>query len=331
MYVTLLSNTSKPEFPHNTPASFKVRLPYPLRVKNWQVGVAGMYLPETLLPKPPEVFDINRLIAGGSAPYLFRLRVDAMVNGKKKLLQSTVKQQDARFGTTGVRWMERVVNKLEQDIFIEMGAGDTLEYDNGRGMDMPTFRWEGTDLVLDGSKVKDRYDGADYRVGVDALLAQKLHWLVANPDRTYSLGPRLLRQFPRYPLPSNQVWEYGFMVVGTVLFLAPVYTWRFVQLNDAFDEVTRPSFSPGPQHWLCPMHLYCNVGESSIVGTQITNFLRDLPYKGELTWREPEHVQYHRVRGDTVEIIEVQLAQKDGSLAKFNPAGETQVTLHFQA
>ena len=28
-----------------------------------------------------------------------------------------------------------------------------------------------------------------------------------------------------------------------------------------------------------PVHLYCNVGESSIVGTQITNFLRDLPYK----------------------------------------------------
>ena len=44
-YVTLLSNTSKPEFPENTPASFKVRLPHPLRVKNWQVGVAGVYLP----------------------------------------------------------------------------------------------------------------------------------------------------------------------------------------------------------------------------------------------------------------------------------------------
>ena len=45
LYVTLLSNTGKPEFPHNTPASFKVRLSYALRVKNWQVGVAGVYLP----------------------------------------------------------------------------------------------------------------------------------------------------------------------------------------------------------------------------------------------------------------------------------------------
>ena len=45
MYVTLLSNTSKPEFRENTPAPFKVRLPYPLRIKNWWVGVAGVYLP----------------------------------------------------------------------------------------------------------------------------------------------------------------------------------------------------------------------------------------------------------------------------------------------
>ena len=36
-----------------------------------------------------------------------------------------------------------------------------------------------------------------------------------------------------------------------------------------------------------PVHLYCNVGESSIVGTQITNFLRDLPYKDDPIRWEP--------------------------------------------
>ena len=79
------------------------------------------------------------------------------------------------------------------------------------------------------------------------------------------------------------------------------------------------------------MHLYCNVGESSIVGTQITNFLRDLPYKDAPIRWEPEHVQYHRVRGDTLEILEVEVAETNGQLMTLNPAGETQVTLHFQA
>ena len=80
-----------------------------------------------------------------------------------------------------------------------------------------------------------------------------------------------------------------------------------------------------------PVHLYCNVGESSIVGTQITNFLRDLPYKDAPIRWEPEHVQYHRVRGDTVEILEVEVAETNGHLMTLNPSGETQVTLHFQA
>jgi len=79
-----------------------------------------------------------------------------------------------------------------------------------------------------------------------------------------------------------------------------------------------------------PVHLYCNVGESSIVGTQITNFLRDLPYKDEPIRWEPQKVQYHRVRGDTVEIVEVEVAETNGALLTLNPAGETQVTLHFQ-
>ena len=80
-----------------------------------------------------------------------------------------------------------------------------------------------------------------------------------------------------------------------------------------------------------PGHLYCNVRESSIVGTQITNFLRDLPYKDAPIRWEPEHVQYHRVRGDTVEILEVDVAETNGDLLTLNTAGETQVTLHFQA
>ena len=45
LYVTLLSKTRKPEFSRNTPASLKVRLPYPPRFKKWQGGVAGVYLP----------------------------------------------------------------------------------------------------------------------------------------------------------------------------------------------------------------------------------------------------------------------------------------------
>ena len=110
LYVMLLSNTSKPEFPQNTPASFKARLPYPLRVKNWQVGVAGVYLPETTRTKPPAAFDINRLLVGGRSSWLFTLHVNAFNGDRRTLRNSRLVQADCQTGTSGVNWMEHVVN-----------------------------------------------------------------------------------------------------------------------------------------------------------------------------------------------------------------------------
>ena len=72
-------------------------------------------------------------------------------------------------------------------------------------------------------------------------------------------------------------------------------------------------------------------GKAVSFGTQITNFLRDLPYKDESIRWEPEHVQYHQVRGDTVEIVEVEVAETNGDLLSLNKTGETQVTLHLKA
>ena len=48
-YVTLVSNGGvKGEYPNNTAASFKNRLPQPLLLKGkWNVGLASIYLPGT--------------------------------------------------------------------------------------------------------------------------------------------------------------------------------------------------------------------------------------------------------------------------------------------
>ena len=215
-----------------------------------------------------------------------------------------------------------------------MTVGHTLDYNSQKQRDLPEFRWEGVYLVMDGSQVIPHSGSSpqDYRFGIDAVLALKMKWLVPNADRSYSLGPQLLLQFPRYPVEADQLNNKTFKVdTNGMVYLALVYTWRFVHLNDSFGEVTGWIRSSGSQPILRPAYLYCNVGESSIVGTQITNFLREFPYKDEITWWEPQHVQYHRVRGDTVEIVEVELSRKDGTLLPLAAAGEKQVTLHYKA
>ena len=79
-----------------------------------------------------------------------------------------------------------------------------------------------------------------------------------------------------------------------------------------------------------PAMIYCNVGESTMVGNQITNFLQDVPYRNEAMWWSPEKTHYTAVRDETTEIVEVEVADNTGKLLNLNPHGETQLTLHFK-
>ena len=72
-----------------------------------------------------------------------------------------------------------------------------------------------------------------------------------------------------------------------------------------------------------------------MVGNRTTDLLREINYRREGRGRvyfEPQHIQYHPVRNQVVDIIEVQLAETTGDgedLVKFKP-GHTLVTLHFK-
>lgn len=207
---------------------------------------------------------------------MFTLHVNVFKGDRRTLRNSRLTQIDCRTGTSGVNRIEHLVNRLQQDILRAMMVGNTLEYNSQKQRDLLEFRWEGPDLVMDGSQVIPHTGSnpQDYRFGINVVLALKMKWLVANVDRTYGLGPRLLLQFPRYPVEADQLNNKTFEVDSNgMVYLALVYTWCFVHLNDSFQEVTGWNGSSGYQPWLRPVHLYCNVGESSIVGTQITNFM----------------------------------------------------------
>ena len=99
--------------------------------------------------------------------------------------------------------------------------------------------------------------------------------------------------------------------------------WRFVNLNDKF----RPSTEFAPTR---PLHVYCNVGTSSMVGNRVTDLLREIKYHTQGTTHfEPMHIQYLLVRNELVEIIETQMVELNGDLAQFGE-GHTILTLHFK-
>ena len=112
-------------------------------------------------------------------------------------------------------------------------------------------------------------------------------------------------------------------VDGGSLVLSMTRNWRFVNLNEKF----RPSTKFAPTR---PLHVYCSVGTSSMVGNRVTDLLREIKYHPQNTTHfEPIHIQYLPVRNEMVEIIETQMAEINGDLVQFGE-GHTILTLHFK-
>ena len=133
-------------------------------------------------------------------------------------------------------------------------------------------------------------------------LALKMGFLLARGS-TYFLGSNLVPMTIGGKVTDDILYTFRdsisneivfFMVDGKYLKLSPAFSWRFTNLNMAYDKLQgAPSLT---------LLVYSDVGESSIVGGQITNLLREVPYKRKergtnvnraLPPQHPTHPQTH--------------------------------------
>ena len=97
-----------------------------------------------------------------------------------------------------------------------------------------------------------------------------------------------------------------------------------MNLNQAFEAVAGTRSRS--------LFVYSDVGGSSVVGNQVTNLLREVNYRRKeegVQYFEPLHIQYIPLRKQVLDIIETQVAETTGDLARFGE-GNTIVTLHFK-
>ena len=177
-----------------------------------------------------------------------------------------------------------------------------------------------------------KHDGNYYpSFHINPELAVAMGWFVYKGNNNYGLGPNLILEIPDgtipnpidLPNPSNtKFWNYG--VSSDLIDLSMTCNWRFTNVNRAFGSVVRASKRS--------LFIYSDVGSSGVVGNQVTDLLREVNFKREgkgSQYFEPLHIQYIPVRKDTIVIIETQVAETSGQLARFGE-GNTIVTLHFK-
>ena len=198
-------------------------------------------------------------------------------------------------------------------------------------------RAENGECVIDNSRTSTSIEinnSPRYpKLSIGIELAKAMRWIVMGSlddgEPGYVLGPNLRREFPTHIVPKavdlvtpvNNGDRMFYKIDPDVLHLSCFVNWVFTDLDASFERAF------GANHR--PMYLYSGASRSMVVGNQVTDLLREVPYSSEKRYFEPNEIQYLPVRSDSLDIIGTQVAEVDGKLVEFSP-GVTSVTLHFK-
>ena len=223
---------------------------------------------------------------------------------------------------TGWHFFHQLIYRYQQERTRRIKPKDKWVGPDGVKM-YPTFEWSSEGDLLVNTKPVD-YKTHVARVSWGKTLALKMGWIEQVSPGTYRLGPNLLPDLDGMSTIPNPTDVPNFWKVeGDYLKLSLSCPWRIVNLND---KLRVSSEFPAVR----PLHVYCNVGTSSMVGGRITDLLREIKYQPQNTTHfEPRHIQYVPVRNEVVEIVETQMAETNGDLVQFGE-GRTLLTLHFK-
>ena len=156
-YVTLPSHSSKSEFPSNTANHFKIRLPNPIRLEGtgWKVGLSSISLPDTKNVLPHWLTETQALF--------FNTWFQQDPSGARRFLSAPFKVTDVHDildlnSMTGVSFMKTVIEWFNKQRYEKnLVPGNSTGYTNSSGKRRNfhiTYRFEGEDLVIDGSNIE---------------------------------------------------------------------------------------------------------------------------------------------------------------------------------
>ena len=240
------------------------------------------------------------------------------------------------FMKASLRWLDQ---KMTQSFVTFYGSVP----DDGGKHTCALFKWNGENLQIDNKNIAQKKVSGGTLVphfAVNGVLAEKMGWFKETKNGVWELGPNLKMSFIDGKVLSQSEGDFldssGNPLYRAItkdsngitwIWLNVKVDWEFINLNVAFRSIVKEPTSS--------LHVYSNVGGSSIVGNRITDLLREIKFKREgrgVVYFEPLHIQYLPVHYEVIEFIEVQVAKTSGAggdLVKF-VEGNTILTLHFK-
>ena len=178
-FATLPSHANKVEFPDNQASSFKIRLPYPLRLSEsgWKVGLSSISMPDSRLNLAKltnnvvndvlMVMDFASKTANGE-----ELQSNAYVYGRSLQNDNSI--------VDGIHFLGAVVNRIDQGRALHGKKGTTFlrpKYER----EYITFQWVTragqTQLLIDNSQDDARDADVSPILRINVYLAINMGWL----------------------------------------------------------------------------------------------------------------------------------------------------------
>ena len=261
------------------------------------------------------------------------------------------------------RVMQEVHNKIMQALLNRQESALTFDGDQYPIVSvkknwMPMMSWKDNALVLHaipkGELMKSDKTTSTTTFSINLEIAKRFGFIEkpAGVDVGYVIGPNLQFTFPTVfytdktqpdstdtaaradynwngehylaVQPSDLTSDNSdqmFMVTGNRLHLSRMVEWRFNNLDASFEKIVGTSKRT--------VMVYSDLVESTVVGSGKYPLLREVQLlrtgEGEST-AEPLHHQWIKVRGQHMDIVEVEIASTSGPLAIL-PPGKTLVTI----
>ena len=263
------------------------------------------------------------------------------------------------------RVMQEVHNKVMQALINQQSAAmshhsDQFPIVSVKKNWMPMMSWKGDALVLHAVGKGDLMNANKSKITsafmMDLEIAKRFGFIEkpAGVDAGYVLGPNLQFTCPTvtytsqtppdhssYPsvradlnwngehyagmqpkdLTDDDDMDQMFEVNGKRLLLSRLVEWQFNNLDASFEKMVGTSKRT--------VMVYSDIVESTVVGSGKYPLLREVQLlrtgEGEST-AEPLHHQWIKVRGNQLDILEVEIASTSGPLAIL-PPGKTLVTI----
>ena len=352
--VTLISDPTD-EFPGNTNTNFKVRLAEPIRLpteQQWQAAMVSLSTPNRPLAF---VRDLGLKWQDTLLVYGMRVLNDKFATSDANHIQDITQESisvDGVFGDdkpdnlTGMEFWSRIVWALQQSQTFDILNNATnhshwakayedemvmMEVDPAR----QAVKLRGTDsnhspsefgLNLTVAKyfelVREAYPGV-YTVGRNATVEGFRRFENGRP--AYAVRSAIESGFSNTTLIRVATWG---PFKEPMVYFSRYVTWWFHGLNRAADLTSLASADDKASSTRVAM-VYCDIVQSSLVGNQKHQLLRELTLKDSGGTRgsvEPLHYQWLGVRNNVIDVVHVQLADEDGNFLVL-PKGKTMLTV----